>query len=112
MADEYDGLQEIIDEALRDMAAEAVGENAAGKMSDFDLKEIEKRAIPGTGSCGGMYTANTMSSAFEALGISRRTGLSRQRARMSWARTTAAAPWALTRPRWGSASGVRRMRVG
>ena len=42
---------------------EAVGENAAGKMSDFDLKEIEKRAIPGTGSCGGMYTANTMSSA-------------------------------------------------
>jgi len=49
---------------------EAVGENAAGKMSDFDLHEIEKRAIPGTGSCGGMYTANTMSSAFEALGIS------------------------------------------
>ena len=49
---------------------EAVGENAAGKLSDFDLKEIEKRAIPGTGSCGGMYTANTMSSAFEALGIS------------------------------------------
>jgi dihydroxy-acid dehydratase len=49
---------------------EAVGENAAGKLSDFDLHEIEKRAIPGTGSCGGMYTANTMSSAFEALGIS------------------------------------------
>ena len=49
---------------------EAVGENAAGKLSDFDLKEIEKRAIPGTGSCGGMYTANTMSSAFEALGMS------------------------------------------
>ncbi len=49
---------------------EAVGENAAGKLSDFDLKEIEKRAIPGTGSCGGMYTANTMSSAFEALGLS------------------------------------------
>jgi dihydroxy-acid dehydratase len=49
---------------------EAVGENAAGKLSDFDLNEIEKRAIPGTGSCGGMYTANTMSSAFEALGIS------------------------------------------
>ncbi|MCW5321647.1 dihydroxy-acid dehydratase [Verminephrobacter aporrectodeae subsp. tuberculatae] len=49
---------------------EAVGENAAGKLSDHDLKEIEKRAIPGTGSCGGMYTANTMSSAFEALGIS------------------------------------------
>jgi dihydroxy-acid dehydratase len=49
---------------------EAVGENAAGRLSDTDLLEIEKRAIPGTGSCGGMYTANTMSSAFEALGIS------------------------------------------
>ncbi len=49
---------------------EAVGENAAGKLSDEDLHEIEKRAIPGTGSCGGMYTANTMSSAFEALGMS------------------------------------------
>jgi dihydroxy-acid dehydratase len=49
---------------------EAVGENAAGRMSDQDLLEIERRAVPGTGSCGGMYTANTMSSAFEALGIS------------------------------------------
>ena len=49
---------------------EAVGQNAAGNMSDEDLHEIEKRAIPGTGSCGGMYTANTMSSAFEALGLS------------------------------------------
>jgi len=49
---------------------EAVGQNAAGNLSDADLTEIEKRAIPGTGSCGGMYTANTMSSAFEALGIS------------------------------------------
>ena len=49
---------------------EAVGQNAAGKLSDGDLKEIEQAAIPGTGSCGGMYTANTMSSAFEALGIS------------------------------------------
>jgi dihydroxy-acid dehydratase len=49
---------------------EAVGQNAAGNLSDFDLHEIEQRAIPGTGSCGGMYTANTMSSAFEALGIS------------------------------------------
>lgn len=49
---------------------EAVGQNAAGKLSDSDLKEIEQSAIPGTGSCGGMYTANTMSSAFEALGIS------------------------------------------
>ena len=49
---------------------EAVGQNAAGRLSDHDLHEIEQRAIPGTGSCGGMYTANTMSSAFEALGIS------------------------------------------
>ena len=49
---------------------EAVGQNAAGNLSDFDLREIEQRAIPGPGSCGGMYTANTMSSAFEALGIS------------------------------------------
>jgi dihydroxy-acid dehydratase len=49
---------------------EAVGQNAAGKLSDEDLKQIEQRAIPGTGSCGGMYTANTMSSSFEALGIS------------------------------------------
>jgi len=49
---------------------EAVGQNAAGNLSDFDLHEIEQRAIPGPGSCGGMYTANTMSSAFEALGIS------------------------------------------
>jgi dihydroxy-acid dehydratase len=49
---------------------EAVGQNAAGKISDAELKEIEQAAIPGTGSCGGMYTANTMSSAFEALGLS------------------------------------------
>jgi len=49
---------------------EAVGQNAAGKMTDGELKNIEQKAIPGTGSCGGMYTANTMSSAFEALGMS------------------------------------------
>ena len=49
---------------------EAVGQNAAGNMSDEDLLQIERRAVPGTGSCGGMYTANTMSSAFEALGLS------------------------------------------
>jgi dihydroxy-acid dehydratase len=49
---------------------EAVGEHAAGRMTDSDLREIERRAVPGTGSCGGMYTANTMSSAFEALGMS------------------------------------------
>ncbi len=49
---------------------EAVGQNAAGKMSDAELREIEMHAIPGPGSCGGMYTANTMSSAFEAMGMS------------------------------------------
>ena len=49
---------------------EAVGQFTAGKMSEEDFGQIERRAIPGTGSCGGMYTANTMSSAFEALGIS------------------------------------------
>ncbi|MFO1252865.1 MAG: dihydroxy-acid dehydratase [Inhella sp.] len=49
---------------------EAVGQFSAGKMSEEDFCEIEKRAIPGSGSCGGMYTANTMSSSFEALGIS------------------------------------------
>jgi len=49
---------------------EAVGENAAGRMSDHELKQIELHAIPGPGSCGGMYTANTMSSAFEAMGMS------------------------------------------
>jgi dihydroxy-acid dehydratase len=49
---------------------EAVGKHAAGKMSDADLDEIESVAIPGAGSCGGMYTANTMASAIEALGMS------------------------------------------
>jgi dihydroxy-acid dehydratase len=49
---------------------EAVGQFSAGKMSEEDFCEIERRAIPGSGSCGGMYTANTMSSAFEALGLS------------------------------------------
>ncbi|CAK7038071.1 dihydroxy-acid dehydratase [Saezia sanguinis] len=49
---------------------EAVGQYSAGKMSEEDFSAIEHKAIPGTGSCGGMYTANTMSSAFEALGMS------------------------------------------
>ncbi len=49
---------------------EAVGQFTAGKMNKEDFREIERRAIPGSGSCGGMYTANTMSSAFEALGMS------------------------------------------
>jgi dihydroxy-acid dehydratase len=51
-------------------AFEAVGEFTAGRLNETDFKEIEKRSCPGTGSCGGMYTANTMSSAFEALGMS------------------------------------------
>jgi dihydroxy-acid dehydratase len=49
---------------------EAVGQYSAGKMAEEDFCEIERRAIPGSGSCGGMYTANTMSSSFEALGLS------------------------------------------
>ena len=49
---------------------EAVGGHAAGKVSDRELLEVERTAIPGPGSCGGMYTANTMASAMEALGMS------------------------------------------
>jgi dihydroxy-acid dehydratase len=51
-------------------AFEAVGEFTAGRLNERDFKEIERRCIPGSGSCGGMYTANTMSSSFEALGLS------------------------------------------
>ncbi|MCE2998307.1 MAG: dihydroxy-acid dehydratase [Betaproteobacteria bacterium] len=51
-------------------AFEAVGAYAAGKMSDEDFIGIEKNACPSVGACGGMYTANTMSSSFEALGMS------------------------------------------
>jgi dihydroxy-acid dehydratase len=49
---------------------EAVGEFTAGRMSQEDFDGIEQSACPSTGSCGGMYTANTMSSSFEALGMS------------------------------------------
>ncbi|HSC16348.1 MAG TPA: dihydroxy-acid dehydratase [Gammaproteobacteria bacterium] len=49
---------------------EAVGSYAAGKIDDAELKEVETTAIPGPGSCAGMYTANTMASAIEALGLS------------------------------------------
>jgi dihydroxy-acid dehydratase len=49
---------------------EAVGARAAGKISDAELADVERTAIPGPGSCGGMYTANTMASAIEALGLS------------------------------------------
>jgi dihydroxy-acid dehydratase len=51
-------------------AFEAVGQFCAGKIDNDHLLEIERRACPGAGSCGGMYTANTMSAAIEALGLS------------------------------------------
>src|SRR6266536_2585685 len=51
-------------------AFEAVGEYCAHKISESELLEVERRACPGAGSCGGMYTANTMSSAIEAMGLS------------------------------------------
>jgi dihydroxy-acid dehydratase len=50
-------------------AFEAVGEYLAGKINDEQLTAVEKHACPGAGSCGGMYTANTMSSAIEAMGM-------------------------------------------
>ncbi|MGH8242948.1 MAG: dihydroxy-acid dehydratase [Steroidobacteraceae bacterium] len=49
---------------------EAVGQHASGKLDDAGLEEIERTAIPGAGSCGGMYTANTMACAIEGLGMS------------------------------------------
>jgi dihydroxy-acid dehydratase len=49
---------------------EAIGGHARGSVSDAELLEVERTAIPGPGSCGGMYTANTMASAIEALGMS------------------------------------------
>ncbi|MCP6758732.1 MAG: dihydroxy-acid dehydratase [Fischerella sp. CENA71] len=49
---------------------EAVGEYSAGKIGEDELLAVERSACPGAGSCGGMYTANTMSSAFEAMGMS------------------------------------------
>ncbi len=49
---------------------EAVGAHAQGKMDLIEVKQIEEKAIPGAGSCGGMYTANTMASAIEAMGMS------------------------------------------
>ena len=51
-------------------AFEAVGEFTSGRLTEEDLKGVEQNACPGSGSCGGMYTANTMSSSFEALGMS------------------------------------------
>ena len=49
---------------------EAVGRHAAGTIGDEELRDVERKAIPGPGSCAGMYTANTMASALEALGLS------------------------------------------
>ncbi|HEX9130929.1 MAG TPA: dihydroxy-acid dehydratase, partial [Ktedonobacteraceae bacterium] len=49
---------------------EAIGANAAGKMSDADLKELENAACPGAGACGGQFTANTMAMALEFIGLS------------------------------------------
>jgi len=49
---------------------EAVGQYSAHKIDENELMEVERRACPGPGSCGGMYTANTMSSVFEAMGMS------------------------------------------
>jgi dihydroxy-acid dehydratase len=49
---------------------EAVGKRASGEIDDAQLEEIESKSIPGAGSCGGMYTANTMASAIEAMGMS------------------------------------------
>jgi dihydroxy-acid dehydratase len=51
-------------------AFEAVGQWSAGRITEAELLEVERHACPGAGSCGGMYTANTMSSAIEALGLS------------------------------------------
>jgi len=51
-------------------AFEAVGQHSAGTIGDRELLEVERRACPGKGSCGGMFTANTMSSVFEAMGMS------------------------------------------
>lgn len=51
-------------------AFEAVGEYSAGRIDENELMAVERNACPGAGSCGGMYTANTMSSAFEAMGMS------------------------------------------
>src|SRR2546427_2856056 len=59
------------DQALTVVSAfEAVGQYSAHKLSEADLLEVERRACPGAGSCGGMFTANTMPSVFEAMGMS------------------------------------------
>ncbi len=64
-AGDYDGKKLTVVSVF-----EAVGEYSAQRINSEQLAEIERRACPGAGSCGGMYTANTMSSAIEALGLS------------------------------------------
>ena len=64
-AGHYDGRDLTIVSAF-----EAVGSYSAKKITELELLEVERHACPGAGSCGGMYTANTMSSAIEALGMS------------------------------------------
>jgi len=49
---------------------EAVGANAAGRITDQELLEIEKRGLPGAGACGGQFTANTMATVMEMIGLS------------------------------------------
>ena len=71
---------------------EAVGGRASGKISEAQLLEVERTAIPGPGSCGGMYTANTMASAIEALGLSLAQQLGAGSRRASTSARTAAAP--------------------
>jgi dihydroxy-acid dehydratase len=58
---------------------EAIGANAAGKMDDATLKLIENRACPGAGACGGQYTANTMATIMEFLGLSHVGSASREK---------------------------------
>jgi dihydroxy-acid dehydratase len=70
---------------------EAIGARAAGQINDAQLREVELTAIPGAGSCGGMYTANTMASAIEALGLSLPTSSARKRS-VKPSAATAAAP--------------------
>src|SRR3989440_9536580 len=64
-AGHYDGEDLTIVSAF-----EAVGQYCAHRISENELLEVERRACPGAGSCGGMFTANTMSSAIEAMGLS------------------------------------------
>jgi len=81
---------------------EAVGAHARGAISDRQLREVERTAIPGPGSCGGMYTANTMASAIEALGMS----LANSSAQEACRATSGSTPSVPARPwwRWSSAA--------